>query len=69
MEDLRDIFRDLDPSTNRHLGFDDDTKSALLAERSGLFRRALQVGYVPLLRTPLHPQQRKGSSKALLMLC
>jgi len=68
VEDLRDIFRDLDPSTNRHLGFDDDTKSALLAERSGLFRRALQVGYVPLLRTPLHPQQRKGSSKALLTL-
>jgi hypothetical protein len=38
-------------NTGRHLGFDDDNRSAFLAQRSAAYTRALHVGYIPLLRT------------------
>ena len=50
LEELRGVFAELDPSTGKHLGTDDDTRAAYLGERLAAFRRALQVGYIPLLR-------------------
>jgi len=51
LEELRGVFAELDPCTGKHLGFDDDTRAAFLGERIAAVRSALQVGYLPLLRS------------------
>ena len=70
LDELRAMYRELDPSTGRHLGLDDDTKTNLLAQRSRKFEQALEVGYIPLLRTMARrgvPQaQRSAVWKAIL---
>eukprot|EP00960_Hanusia_phi_P061964 764998-Hanusia_phi.AAC.7 len=50
LDQTREVFKELDPSTGRHLGVDDEQRPQLLEERVKAIKRALEIGYIPMLR-------------------